>query len=107
MARGTRGCDAALRPRGRAAGWPTRVAGGARRGHVAKGHATTLVHVGAREGRHVADRFAYGGPTRIVGPGKNLGAVTQMRYPPFNLFTPNSIIFSVWDYLPHGPYLCR
>ena len=47
---------------------------------MAKGHATTLVHVGACEGRHVADRFACGGPTRIVGPGKNLGAVTQMCY---------------------------
>ena len=47
---------------------------------MAKGHATTLVHVGAPEGRHVADRFSYGGPMGIVGPGKNLGAVTQMRY---------------------------
>ena len=44
--------DVALRPRGR-----TRVAhaGGAPwRGHVAGGHATTQVHVGARVGRHVS-----------------------------------------------------
>ena len=47
---------------------------------MAKGHATTQVHVGAREGCHVEEGFAYGGPTGIVGPGKNLGAVTQMRY---------------------------
>ena len=40
VARGTTSrCDAALRPRGR-----------------------------AREGRHVAGRFAHGGPTGIVGP---------------------------------------
>ena len=58
-------------------GWPTQ---GARRGHVAKGHTTTQVHVGARVGRHVEGGFAYGGPTGIVGPGKNLGAVTQMCY---------------------------
>ena len=31
-------------------------------------------------GHHVEGGFAYGGPTGIVGPGKNLGAVTQMRY---------------------------
>ena len=45
-----------------------------------EGPRDNLVHVGAREGRHVADRFAYEGPTGIVGPGKNFGAVTQMRY---------------------------
>ena len=50
------------------------------RGHMAKGHATTRVHVGAREGHHVARGFADGGPTGIVGPVKKLGAVTQMRY---------------------------
>ena len=61
-------------------GWPTRGARGARRGHVVKGHTTTRVHVGARMGRHVEGGFAHGGPTGIVGPGKNLGAVTQMRY---------------------------
>ena len=64
----------------------SRGAGGARRGHVAKGHATTGVHVGAHVGHHVAGRFADGGPTGIVGPGKKLGVVTQMRYraPIFN-----------------------
>ena len=30
------------------------------------------VHVGARVGRHVAEGFASGGPTGIVGPG-NIG----------------------------------
>ena len=51
-------------------GWPTRGAGGARRGHVARGHATTQDHVGASVGHHVAEGFADGGPTGIVGPGK-------------------------------------
>ena len=81
VARGTtvqmrRGFEATWQGRG----WPTRGAGGARRGHVAKSHATTRVHVGARVGRHMARGFAYGGPTGKVGPGKKLGAVTQMRY---------------------------
>ena len=42
--------------------------------------------MGARVGRHMEGGFANGGPTGIVGPGKNLGAVTQMRYraPIFN-----------------------
>ena len=30
--------------------------------------------------RGIGGGFAYGGPTGIVGPGKKLGAVTQMRY---------------------------
>ena len=47
---------------------------------MAKGHATTRIHVGTRVGRHVASGFADGGPTGIVGPSKKLGAVTQMRY---------------------------
>ena len=80
MACGTAsGCDAALRPRGK-----TRVArtGHSRRavaqprGRRPRDHA---VHVGARVGRHVA-RMVSGGPTGIVGPGKYLRAVTQMRY---------------------------
>ena len=60
-ARVRRGSEATWHGRG----WPTRGAEGARRGHVAKGHATTWVHVGACVGRHVAD----GRPTGIVGPG--------------------------------------
>ena len=35
-------------------GWPARDAGAQWRGHVAGGHATTQVHVGARVGRHVS-----------------------------------------------------
>ena len=35
---------------------------------------------GCHVGRHVAGGFANGGPMGIVGPGKKLGAVTQMRY---------------------------
>ena len=72
-----RGCDAALRPHGRAAG-------GLRGAHRARTRGrrprvSTRVHVGARVGRHVAVRSADGGPTGIVGPGKILGAVTRKR----------------------------
>ena len=64
MARGTtarmrRGSEATWQGRG----WPTRGAGGARRGHVAKGCATTRVHLGALVGRHVAGELVDGGPT--------------------------------------------
>ena len=51
-----------------------------RRAAAWKCHVTTWVHVGTRVQRHVEGGFAYGGPTGIVGPGKKLGAVTQMRY---------------------------
>ena len=50
------------------------------RGHVAGGHASTRVHVGARVARHVAVRSEIGGPTGIVGPGKIVGAVTRKCY---------------------------
>ena len=46
------------------------------RGRRPRDHA---VHVAARVGHHVA-RMVSGGPTGIVGPGKYLGAVTQMHY---------------------------
>ena len=70
MALGTAsGCDAALRPHGRA-----RVARtGSRTCIVARSRGRRLrdhtVHMGARVGRHVA-RLVSGGPTGIVGPGK-------------------------------------
>ena len=38
------------------------------RGHVAGGHATTRVPVGARVGHHMAGGTAVGGPTGVVGP---------------------------------------
>ena len=59
-----RGCDAALRPRGRAVGGPreAQVADRARiRGR--RPRVSTQVDVDAREGRHVACGLAYGGPT--------------------------------------------
>ena len=71
--RSARGCDVALRPRGRAMAGPrgaqvalARVAGGQ----------AGRVHVGARVGHHVAGGFASGGPTSIVGPGNIGGTVT-------------------------------
>ena len=59
-----RGCDAALRPRGRAAGGPreAQVAHKARtRGR--RPHGSTRVHADACEGRHVARGSASEGPT--------------------------------------------
>ena len=50
------------------------------RGHVAGGHAYTRVHVGARVGCHVAGKVGKWRAHGLVGPGKMLGAVTQMRY---------------------------
>ena len=59
-----RGCDVALRPRGRATAGP-------REAHVALTHGRrprARVHADPGEGRHVAcEGFAYGGPMGIVG----------------------------------------
>ena len=59
-----RGCDAALRPRGRAAGGPHE----AQVVHRAQTHGrrprvSTRVHADAREGRHMAGGLACKGPT--------------------------------------------
>ena len=63
-----RGCDVALRPRGRATAGPREAQVALTCGRRPRGR----VHVGAREGRHVAcgggGGYAYGGPTGIVGP---------------------------------------
>ena len=74
---------------------------------MAKGRATTQVHVGACEGRHVEEGFACGGPMGIVGPGKNLGAVTQMRYRALLFIHAKFHYFLRVGLLPHGPYLSR
>ena len=59
-----RGCDAALRPCGRAAGGPREAQVAVRaRTHGRKPHMSTRVHVDARVGCHVARGSAYGGPT--------------------------------------------
>ena len=76
-----RGCDATLRPRGRAAGGPReeQVAHRARtRGSRPSG--STRVHADARVGCHMAGGLAFGGPTGLVGPGESIGVVTQRRY---------------------------
>ena len=56
--------------------WPTRGAGGA----DAWQEATRTDPRGRPSGAPRGRGFAYGGPTGKVGPGKYLGAVTQMRY---------------------------
>ena len=65
-----RGCDAALRPRGRAVGGPreAQVAHRARtRGR--RPHVSAWVHADAREGRHVAGKVGGWRAHRIVRPG--------------------------------------
>ena len=72
------------------------------RGHVAGGHATTRVHVGARVGRHVAGRagrwraHGYSGPWLESG-GDN--ANYSILAPPY-LTASFLFISSVWDYVP-------
>ena len=58
-----RGCDAVLRPRGKAMGGPheAQVANRARKGGK-RPRVSTQVHADAREGCHVACELAYGGP---------------------------------------------
>ena len=60
-----RGCDVALRPRGRATAGPCEAQVALTRGRRPR----RWVHADAWEGRHMAGKFAYGGPTGIVGPG--------------------------------------
>ena len=83
-----RGCDAALRPRGRATGGPR----GAQEAHSARTrgrrpHVSTRVHVGTPVGRHVAGEVGIWRAHGLVGPGKILGAVIRKRYtaPQFKL----------------------
>ena len=92
-------CDAALRPRGRA-----RVARARRTWRFTRGRRPRGCPGGTPRG---IGAFAYGGPTGIVGHGKKLGAVTQMRYraPIFKRDIP-------WFFLrvglcSHTSYLCR
>ena len=76
-----RGCDVALRPRGRAAGGP-REAQAAHRAHTRgrRPRVSTQVHADARVWRHVAMGVGIWRAHELDGPCKKFGAVTQMRY---------------------------
>ena len=74
------------------------------RGHVAGGH---TVHANAREGRHVAGGRHVKGQNGIVGPGKYIGAVTQLRTPPLAFIVAKSFFFFRVGLCPHGNYQCR
>ena len=85
-----RGCDAALRPRGWAAGGPCEAQAAHRaRTRDRRPRVSTSVHEDARVGRHVAMGVSIWRAHGLVGPSKKFGAVTQMRYraPIFNLDT--------------------
>ena len=77
----SRGCDAALRPRGRGAGGP-REAQEAHRARTCgtRPHVSMQVHADARVGHHVVMGVGIWRAHGLVGPGKKFGAVTQMRY---------------------------
>ena len=76
-----RGCDAALRPRGKAMG-------GQREAQVAhraqtrgrRPRVSTWVHADACEGRHVAGKVSNWRAHEYSGPWLGSGVVTQMRY---------------------------
>ena len=70
VARGPpRGCDAALRPRGRAAGGP-REAQAAHRARTRgrRPHVSTQIHADARAGRHVSMGGRHMEGPRVSGP---------------------------------------
>ena len=80
-----RGCDAAVRPRGRAAGDPCEV----REVHRARTRGrrpcvSTRVHVGARVGRHMAGGWHMEGP-QVSGPwlGIRGGNANALPHPIF------------------------
>ena len=82
------GCDAALRPRGRAVGGPRE----AQETHMARTRGrrprvSTQVHVGACVGHHVARGVGIWRAHGSVGLGKIVGVVMRKRYtaPLFNL----------------------
>ena len=78
----------ALRPRGRATAGPREAQVALTRGRRARGRPGWAPRV--------IGGLAYGGPTGIVGPGKKLGAVTQMRYrAPIFKHTSNIYFFCV------------
>ena len=78
------GCDAALRPRGRAAGGPREAQAAHRaRTHGRRPLVSTRTPVWGATWQGVSRWRAHG----LVGPGKMIGAVTRKRYtaPQFNL----------------------
>ena len=72
-ARPPRGCDVALRPRGRAWVAHARRMWRTGRRHVAGGHACPRVHAMPVWGTTWQERSVVGGPTGIVGPVRNWG----------------------------------
>ena len=77
------------------------------RGHVAGGHAcprgSTWASVWGAMWQGVGIWRAHG----LVGPGKFIGAVTQMLTAPLHYIGASSIHFFRVALCPHGKYLCR
>ena len=80
-----------------------------RRNHVAGGHATTRVHMGARVGCHVAGgddnwrAHGYSGALVREGGGNAIKVTFAPSY--LTMLFPN--LFSVWDYVPTRSYLLQ
>ena len=102
------GCDAALRPPGRAVGGPRKAQMGHRaRTHGRRPHVSTRVHADARVGRHMAMGWQMEGPW-VSGPwlgdwGGNAKCVTASHNLSLSVF----FFSSVWDYVPHVSYLLQ
>ena len=99
-ARPARGCDVALRPRGRAMTGPREAQVALTRGR----RPSRRVHIDACEGRHVACGGevciwrAHGCSGALVREGGGNAITSQLRPPYLTAFF--STIFSVWDYVP-------
>ena len=90
-----RGCDAALRPRGRAASGPRGVQEALSGAATWQGgHATTWAPV-------------WGATCRLVIEGDGDEINRRMHPPPPHLTATNAAIFSVWDYVPTRSYLLQ
>ena len=96
------GCDAALRPRGRARR-PTRGAAGADTWQEATQTGPRERPCGAPRGRRVRKLRAHG----LVGPREFIGAVTQMRTAPPKFNRVFLLYFLRVGLCSHTAYLCR
>ena len=103
-----RGCDAALRPHGRAAGGP-REAHETHRAQTRgrRPHLSTWVHEGARVGRHVAGGWQMDSPG-VSGPWLGIWGGNANAFPHPSFYTCRLFYFNPCGTMfPHGSYLLQ
>ena len=100
-------CDAALRPRGIAAGGPREAQEAHRARTCGRRPRVSTRPADARVGRHMAGGVSIWRAHRLVGPCKFTGAVTQMLTAPLHYICASAIYFFRVGLYPHGNYLCR